>query len=320
MDRRRFLTLAPLALGVSGMLPFLGGCRQDDPLRVSYHPWIGYETLYLAERFNWLPDAARLTRRQSASESLAALQKHEADAAALTLDEVIRARLQGMDLVVVMVFNVSAGADALVVHESIKRLEQLEGKRIGAEGSAVGAMLLDRVLEKAELTREQVTVVDVPADRHLAAWEAGEVDAVVSYEPTVSQLRRAGAVLMADSRDFPDTIFDVLAVRRDCIEHVEHTLLGLVDAHFRALEHLRFNRQDALYRIADVESVTPADARRALGGVLLPDRRANQRYLSPGSRLTVAAAELERRLGAGNGLGNGWYSDAFLPRSHARAG
>ncbi|TKA89735.1 nitrate ABC transporter substrate-binding protein [Guyparkeria sp. SB14A] len=319
MDRRRFLALTPLALGVSGMIPFLGGCRQDDPLRVSYHPWVGYETLYLAERFAWLPEAATLTRRQSASESLAALQKHEADAAALTLDEVIRARVQGMDLVVVMVFNVSAGADALVVNESIKRLEQLEGKRIGAEGSAVGAMLLDRVLEKAGLGREQVTVVDLPIDSHVAAWEAGDVEALVSYEPTVARLRRLGAVRMADSRDFPDTIFDVFAVRRDCIDHVEHTLLGLIDAHFRALEHLRFNRQDALYRIADVESVSPDDVRQALGGVLLPDRRANQRYLSAGSRLTVAAAELQRRIGTSGGLQGDWFTDAFLPRRHARA-
>lgn len=318
MERRRFLSLTPFALGLSGLVPFLGGCRQDDPLRVSYHPWIGYETLYLAERFHWLPEGATLTRRRSASESLEALQKHQADAAALTLDEVIRARQRGMDLVVVMVFNVSAGADALVTHHSIKRLEDLEGRRIGAEASAVGAMLLDRVLEKAGLTREQVTVVDLPANRHLAAWETGEVDAVVSYEPVVAQLRRAGAVLMVDSRDFPDTIFDVLAVRRDCIPHVEDTLVGLVDAHFRALEHLRFNRQDALYRIADVESVTPADARRALGGVLLPDRRANQRYLSPGSRLIMAAGELQRRLGDGSDIDNGWFTDAFLPRTHAR--
>lgn len=320
MDRRHFCTLAPLALGVTGVLPFLGGCRRDDPLRVSYHPWIGYETFYLAQSFGWLPEQASLARRASASESLAALQENEADAAALTLDEVIRSRLQGMDLVVLMVFNVSAGADALVAHESIKRLEQLEGKRIGAEESAVGAMLLDRILEKAGLVREQVNIVDLPIDRHVVAWEAGDVDALVSYEPTVARLRRLGAVRLADSRDFPDTIFDVLAVRRDCIEHVEHTLLGLIDAHFRALEHLRFNRQDALYRIADVESVSPADARRALGGVLLPDRRANQRYLSAASRLKVAADELERRLGGVSGLDNGWFTDAFLPTEHARAG
>lgn len=318
MDRRRFLTLTPAAIGVAGVLPFLGGCRPDDPLRVSYHPWIGYETLYLAERFGWLPEGVMLTRRQSASESLAALQKHEAGAAALTLDEVVRARKRGMNLVVVMVFNVSAGADALVVHESIKRLEQLEGRRIGAESSAVGAMLLDQALEKAGLTRERVTVVDVPIDRHLAAWENGELDAVVSYEPTVTQLRRAGAVPMVDSRDFPDTIFDVLAVRRDCLDNVEDSLIRLVDAHFRALEHLRFNRQDALYRIAAVESVSPEDARRALGGVLLPDRRANQRYLRPGSRLRAAADELERRLDADQEVNKSWFTDAFLPRRHAR--
>ncbi|MFW6323403.1 MAG: hypothetical protein ACOC02_07245 [Guyparkeria sp.] len=50
-------------------------------------------------------------------------------------------------------------------------------------------MLLDRVLEKAGLIREDVIVVDVAVDRHIPAWESGEVDALVSYEPTVSRLR-----------------------------------------------------------------------------------------------------------------------------------
>ncbi|MFW6021419.1 MAG: ABC transporter substrate-binding protein [Guyparkeria sp.] len=320
MDRRRFLTMTSLAIGGPGLTFLLGGCRQDDPLRVSYHPWIGYETLYLAERFNWLPEAVTLTRRESASSSLAALRDDKTDVAALTLDEVIRARLDGLDLVVVMVFNVSAGADALVVHDSIKHLGQLEGKRIGAEASAVGEMLLDRVLEKAGLTREDVIVVDVPIDRHLPAWKSGEVDALVSYEPTVSRLRQLGGVRLVDSRDFPDTIFDVLAVRRDAMENAERTLFGLVESHFRALDHVRSNRQDALYRIADVESVRPEEARRALGGVLLPDRRANRRYLGSGSRLMDAADEILRRLGGGDGMEKEWYTDAFLPRVSAHAG
>ncbi|MFW6323404.1 MAG: hypothetical protein ACOC02_07250 [Guyparkeria sp.] len=125
---------------------------------------------------------------------------------------------------------------------------------------------------------------------------------------------------LVDSRDFPDTIFDVLAVRRDAMENAERTLFGLVDSHFRALDHVRSNRQDALYRIADVEAISPEDARRAFGGVLLPDRRANRRYLGSGSRLMVAADEIERRLGGGDGMDKDWFTDAFLPRVGAHAG
>ncbi len=312
MDRRRFLNLSSLALGASVVTPLIAGCRRGDPLRLSYHPWVGYETLYLAERFGWLPESVSLTRRRSASESLSALQADEADAAALTLDEVIRARLAGSDLVVAMVFNVSAGADAVVVHESIQRIDQLRGKRIAVETSAVGSVLLDHVLERGGLDRIEVSVVDVPADRHLAVWEAGEVDAVVTYEPALASLLDAGAVRFIDSRDFPDLIFDTLAVRSSRLGDVKHVLPGLIDAHFSALEHLSFNRQDALYRIADVQGVTTEDVRRALAGVQLPDRRANHRYLEPGSRLIEAANGLNRRFG-GDELGTDWFTDEFLP-------
>ncbi|MGM0517907.1 MAG: ABC transporter substrate-binding protein [Pseudomonadota bacterium] len=308
MDRRRFLFSSTLAVA-----PLLVGCRQDGPLQVSYHPWIGYETFCLADQFRWLPAGVSLTRRNSALESLDALRTDRADGAALTLDEVIRARGQGLDLVVVLVFNVSSGADVLMAAPSITDTPDLAGRRIGVESSAVGGMLLDRILEEAGLGRDDVTVVDLAADRHVKAWRDGRVDAMVSYEPVASRLEQTGARRLRDSRDYPDTIFDVLAVRRDRIDGARQTLGGLIAAHFRALEHLRLSRQDAIYRISEVEAIAPEAVRQALGGVLMPGLRANARYLSPGSRLTTAASELRQRLRIDGGPGDDWYTDTYLP-------
>lgn len=291
MDRRRFLTLGSLAV-----LPFVGACGENGPLRVSYHPWIGYETLYLAQEFDWLPPQATLTRRESASDSLSALRELRADAAALTLDEVIRAREGGLDLAVVLVFDVSAGADVLLAREGIDYIGDLKGQRVGVESSAVGAMLLDRFLEAAELTRADVTLVDLPPNRQLSAWEAGRIDAVVTYEPLASRIEAAGGARLIDSRAFPDTVFDVLAVRRDRLDNCRGTVRELIAAHFRALDHLRLNRQDAIYRIGHVQRLRPESVRRALGGILLPDRAANERYLSNDSGLVAAARELHERL------------------------
>jgi len=278
------------------MVPFVGACRENGPLRVSYHPWIGYETLYLAQQFDWLPSRVTLTRRNSSSESLEALRELRADAAALTLDEVIRAREDGLDLVVVLVFDVSAGADVVMAREEIADINELRGKRIGVESSAVGAMLLDRVLDAAGMTRPDVTVVDLSPDRQLVAWQEGRIDAAVTYEPTASRIEAAGGFRLIDSRAFPDTVFDVLAVRRDRLESCRGTLRELADAHFRALDHLRLNRQDAVYRIGHVQRISPATVRRALGGILLPDRASNERYLARESGLVAAARELHERV------------------------
>lgn len=267
----------------------ISGCRAHaQRIRIAYLPWIGYETLMLAEQFHWLPQTVSLARLGSASLSLAALRRGEVDAAALTLDEVMRARLGGMDLVVVMVFDVSAGADVLLVDEEIESLGDLAGKRIGVELGGVGEMLLDRVLARAGLDWGEITIVDRSADQQLHSWRDGELDAVVSYEPVASRLRAAGARYHLDSRDFPDLIFDVLAVRRERLDDVGGVLTEVIDAHFRGLHHLRSNRQDAIYRIADAQRIDEQAVTRAIAGILLPDLEANRRYLSEESRLIDA--------------------------------
>ncbi|WP_322520552.1 ABC transporter substrate-binding protein [Guyparkeria halophila] len=315
MQRRRFLMFAPLA-GAA----LAGGClTPDQSIRVAYHPWIGYETLMLASQFDWLPATVSLTRLGSASLSLEALQRGEIDAATLTLDEVIRARRAGLDLVVVLVFDVSSGGDVLLVGEGIDSLADLAGKRIAVEVDGVGETLLDRVLARAELDWDDVTIVDRPATQHLNAWRGGEVDAVVTYEPTASQLQTAGAERLIDSRDFPDLIFDVLAVRRDRIGQVDQVLTDLIRAHFRGLHHLRTNRQDAVYRIADAQQIDERTVTWSIAGVLLPGLEANRRYLSRNSRLFDAIRSLHSRLSNGEpppsmAAIDHWVTADYLPR------
>ncbi len=315
MQRRTFLLLTPFA-GSS----LLTGCpTREENLRIAYHPWIGYETLFLAAEFGWLPPTAELSRFDSVSDSLPVLRRGEVDAAALTLDEVIRARLHGLDLVVVMVFDVSSGGDVLLVEEGIDSLSGLAGKRIGVEIGGVGELLLDRALARAGLGWDDVIVVDRPAHQHLDAWRNREVNALVSYEPVVSQLRAAGARRLIDSRDFPDLIFDVLAVRRDRLKKVGHVLTEVIRAHFRALRHLRINLQDAVYRIADVQRVAEQTVMQSIAGVLLPDLESNRRYLSDGSRLIDAIVALHPRLSNGGqppsrAAIDDWVTGDYLPQ------
>ncbi|MFI9651374.1 ABC transporter substrate-binding protein [Guyparkeria halopsychrophila] len=315
MQRRRFLMFAPLA-GAT----LLGGCvAREQTIRVAYHPWIGYETLMLASQFDWLPPTVSLSRLGSASLSLDALQRGEVDAVAQTLDEVIRARRGGLDLVVVMVFNVSSGGDALLVDEGIDSLDDLAGKRIGVERTGVGELLLERVLDRAGLGWDDVTIVDRSANQHLSAWQDGEVDVVVTYEPIASRLRAAGAKRLIDSRDFPDLIFDVLAVRRDRLDGVNRVLTDVIRAHFRGLHHLRTNRQDSLYRIADAQQIDEQAVTRSIAGVLLPRLEANRGYLTPDSRLFDAIRALYPRLSNGGeppsiAAIEDWVSADYLPR------
>lgn len=282
------LLLLPAALSCSS---------QREPLSVAAHPWPGYALMFLAAGEGWIgSDAVRLVETASATESMQRLTAGEIDAAALTLDETLSLLAQGLRLQVVLVFNLSSGADALVAKPQVADLRALAGKRVGVENTAVGALMLQSALNSVALRPQDVQVVPMTVDQHLAAWERDEVDAVVSFEPVVGMLLAAHGQMLFDSTALPDTIIDVLAVTERALEdaHKRRALQALVKGHFLALHHLRSNPADAAYRLAPRLGESGPNALRSFRGLLLPDEHENGHLLRRNGRLLEVADSLSR--------------------------
>lgn len=289
MHRRHFLQLTIAACVAAGM----SGCSRSDPLRTGIHPWIGYEPLYLAEEFGWLPEAVQLVKGQAASDSIGGLISGNLDAAALTLDETLRVLAAGVPVKAVAVTNVSVGADVLMVRPEITSLSGLRGRRVAVELEGVSAILLFSVLERAGLTSGDISVVDLPVNEHLRAWQRGDIDAAVSYEPEASRLADEGALRLFDSSQLPETIFDLLVVTDAAARRKPAAVRDLVKGHFLGLQHLVRNMHDAVYRVATRQQVSPDMVRQSLATVMLPELSANHRYLAHNGRLEVVAKTLE---------------------------
>ncbi|RTR04420.1 ABC transporter substrate-binding protein [Halomonas nitroreducens] len=286
MHRRELLmSMAGLALAPMG----LSACAPAEPLAFGLHPWPGYEPLYLARDFGWLPDSVRLREGANAGDSLAGLRRGELDGAALTLDEVLKARADGIPLTVIAVCDDSVGADMVLAREGIEDPAGLAGKRIAVERTTVGNVVLSQLLAASGLSRESLTVVDLAPDEQLAAWHAGGIDAAVTYEPTASRLMREGAVRLYDSSHFPDVILDVLAVRRDRLRWRGDQLTALVSAFFSGLDHLRVSPQDAMRRIGAWRGLAFDEVRASFAGLELPGRMGNPDYFGAGGDLRRAA-------------------------------
>ncbi len=289
-------------LAVAGFLPLLGGC-QNTPLRIAAHSWPGYELLYLARQEGWLaPDQAQLIETGSASQSLQALRKGAAEGAALTLDELLSARASGMPLTAVLVFDVSAGADLVMARPGINSIKQLHGARIGVEQTALGALVLQMTLQAAGINRSQVTVINLPVDQHLAAWQTERLDAAITYEPYAARLQAKGARQIYSSRQMPGMIMDVLAVRTDRLQGRGGQVRAVTAAHFQALQHLQQNPDDASHRMAGRMKLTPEQVRDSFRGLELPTFEANLQYLDGNEPRLLNAARTVSRLMLESGL------------------
>lgn len=270
----------------------LGACTQNLPLRLGTNPWIGTEPLLLAHDFKWLAPGVQIHAAPSARDSLAGLREGRLDAAMLTLDETLTARADGVPLTAVLVLDTSSGADVLLARPGIATLAALRGQRLAVERSAVGGLMLVQALAAAGLTTDELTVLEMPLDDHPRAAQDRHIDAAISYEPTATRLQRLGWQRLFDSRAIPDTIFDVLAVRRDRMSGRRGAIESAVTGHFRGLAHLRINRPDATYRIASRNDIQPIEVTQALAGVALPDLPQNRTPLAPSARMTAASQAL----------------------------
>lgn len=276
----------------AGLAMALAACQAPEPLlRIGSNGWPGY--LFIA----WAADdqvldhkQVRLLRISSSTSSLRALSAGMLDGACLTLDEVISALAEGIPLKVIAVLDVSHGGDVVLGRGAVTSLGQLAGRRIGVEASAVGAVMLDAMLQRAGLTRAQVIPVPVLLDQHEAAFDSGSIDAVVTMEPQASRLRKRGARTLFSSADIPGRIVDVLAVREDVLGVARQALQALVNSHFAMLEKFGRQRSEAYTYMAAQMGVSQAELAPIFAGLRLPGWQENLHWL--GGRLDEEARNL----------------------------
>lgn len=302
--KRLLAVLLPAAL-------FLAGCgREPEALRIGTNVWLGYEPLYLARELGlFQAGSVRLVEYSSATQVMDAFEDGAIDAAALTLDEALLLRQSGMDVRIVLVMDVSDGADALLARPPLDSLAALKGRRVGVEDTAVGAYLLNAALQSARLRLQDVRLVPLQANEHGHAYRSASVDALVTFEPTRSQLLAEGARVLFDSRQIPGQIVDVLAVRLG-VEAAP--LQSLLEAWFGALAYLGRQPQAAAAAMSRRLRLAPAQVQAALGLIRLPDRAENRHLLSSTPPPLVGQARALAELMAEQGLARTGLDSAGL--------
>ncbi|MDH5546750.1 MAG: ABC transporter substrate-binding protein [Gammaproteobacteria bacterium] len=253
-----------------------------EKLRIGAHKWPGYEFMFLAKREGWLGDnGVQLIETTSATETLSKLERREIDGASLTLDEALRARSLGIPIQIVLVFDISAGADAVYSRTRLKDLSELRGARIGVEKSALGALMLHKLLEAAHLSEFDVVTVNSSVDQHIDDWKNQRFDTLITYEPISTELERLHAYRLIDTRQFPELVFDVLAVRTNMLSGQKISeLKSLIKSHFTAVHHFRNNPQDAAYRMGAHLGLSGSEVLDVFRGLKIPNETANLSYLN----------------------------------------
>ena len=275
---RRISVLALLLL-VTG----LPGCmrEKEPPLRVGTNVWIGSEPLYLARELGYLKrEAAQLVEYPSASEVSRAFRNQAIDAMVISFDELFVLAQGGLQPKIVLIIDVSHGADVIVGRAGMRSVKDLRGKRVAVESGALGAFVMSRALTLNGMKASDVNIVHLESNEHPAAFKQGSVDGAVTFDPFRSQMLGSGATTVFDSSQIPGEIVDLLAVRASVLEKNPRAVQAVLASWFRALDYLRQNPKDAADRMAVREQMTGEQFLQALKGLRFPTRAENLEMLA----------------------------------------
>lgn len=275
----------------------VAGCsdKPEPVLHLGTNVWPGYEPLYLARHRGILNnDKSHLVEFSSASQVIQAYRNNLIDAAAITLDEALVLLDSGEELKIVLVMDISNGADAIVGQSDISTLSEIKGKRVGVENNALGAYVITRALEIAKLSRDSITIIPLDINEQEKAFSQHEVDAVVTFEPTLTKLLNSGGRVLLDSRQLPGEIVDVLVIRDEYLSRYPAAVQHLLDGWYRALAYMEEHPREAAKILGRRMNTNVDETLSSYKGLRFPDQKENHRLLKqqPEPQLLLTATRL----------------------------
>ncbi len=272
------------ALTLALILSLLGCSDQTDTLRIGANRWLGYGPLYLADDLHWMtPSGYRLVEYPHTTGVLRGYRNGLLDAALLTLDEALILQSSGQPVQILLVADVSAGADVLFANAHIQQLAQLRGQRIGVENSALGAFFLSRILDLAKLQAREISVIDMPVNEHLNALRTGQIDAAINFASASASFAPLGVHPLLDSRALPNEIIDVLVINPQRVSAQQAKRLR--ELWFTSQEQWFEQRQDIDPRLSRRLGLNGDELAQTLAGLQIGDRALNQQLRKDGTLL-----------------------------------
>jgi NitT/TauT family transport system substrate-binding protein len=252
----------------------------DLTLSVGTNVWPGYEPFYLARELGYYQNTGiQFVEYSSTTQVLRAFRNNDIQVGALTLDEVLQLSESGHSPRIILVNDISDGADVILAKPNLKNLTDLKGHRVGVENTALGAYVITRACQLAGLPLKEITIVPSEIDEHEGVFDRGEVDAVVTFEPVRTRLLAKGAKELFNSSQIAGEIVDVVAIRSEVLEQRPQQVDALLSGWFKALTYFHNNSQNAATIMSKRLKLSPQEVLASYRGLHLPDLEENRAML-----------------------------------------
>ena len=242
--------------------------------KIGWSIWTGYMPFAIMEEKGFLATRAReqgvkikLVFQKVYVDGIKAYTETKLDGVAMGSVELLHPASQGLASVAILVNDVSAGADGILV-KNINNLKDLKGQTVMLEELTVSHYLLARALEKAGLKESDVKLKNIPGDEAGKLFVTDKAPPVVAtWDPFLFKATEAGkGKVIFSSKDIPGEILDFLVVSDSALKRSPGLGRALADAWFDACAYYNdpATRPEAMRIMAKAGETTPEDFEKML--------------------------------------------------------
>jgi NitT/TauT family transport system substrate-binding protein len=193
------------------------------------------------------------------SDSLQAFNSGKIDMVCANLNDSLPSANHGLNPKVVLVTDISAGADALISKPEFKSVKDLKGKSVALELGTLSHLLFLNVLQSNGMSESDVKVVNMAAQDAGSGFIAGSLDAAVTWEPFLNQaVQSKKGNILASSKETPGLIVEDLMTSSGFLDSHRDEIKKILTAWYDGIDYWKNNSDESLTFMAK-QAETPIE-------------------------------------------------------------
>lgn len=279
---------------------FLAPKSQLQPLKIGITTWPGFDIILYAEEsgiFQRRGLDVDLVRFENQQDSARAVMRGALDAAFASLWDVLQVDSGDDRPVILLVTNISSGADGIVAQAPIKTVKDLQGKRVGAKLGTVNHLILLEALNKHKILPSDVKVEDIYNEAAARLMEKKQLDAAVIWQPLLRETaKKVQGNIIYTTKEVDSLVIDTFLTRTANLQAKRTELIEFLSAWLDVMYAVETKPAEVYEKVASRLQQSPISFANDYAGLKKGDIAMQKRMLQDRSRLQEAIGQMRQLL------------------------
>lgn len=276
------------------------GSKELHPLKIGITTWPGFDIILYAQEkdlFKKRGINVELIRFENQQDSSRAMIRGSLDGVLVSLWDIMQTDPENDKPEVLLITNISSGADGIVSKPTIKSVKDLAGKKVGCKLGTVNHLILLEALNLHKIPPNQVEIVDVSNESSVEMLEKGTIDAAVVWEPLLSQTaHKIKGKVIYTTKEIDSLVIDIFCSSSRALAKKTKEFQQFILTWFD-LMNLVEKQPDKVFKTVGIKlNQTAASFAQDYAGLKKGDIDLNKRMFASQGRLKEASKEITKLL------------------------